>query len=74
VFITSIIEEGGAKFDGIQKVNGKDRFALATDLQTRSTYYLPIRGLTKKKVQKRLSEEREKSKRSGCLTNIVSFQ
>ena len=49
MFRVSIIEEGGAKFDGIQKVNGKDKFALATDLQTLSTYYLPIKGLTKKK-------------------------
>ena len=31
MFRASIIEKGGAKFDGIQKVNGRDRFALATD-------------------------------------------
>ncbi len=62
MFRASIIQEGGAKFDGIQKVNGKDKFALATDMQTRSTYYLPIKGLTKKKVQNRLLEERKKFK------------
>jgi hypothetical protein len=60
MFRASIIEEGGAKFDGIQKVNGRDKFALATDPQTRSTYYLPIEGLTKKKVKNRLSKERKK--------------
>jgi hypothetical protein len=59
---SSIIDEGGAKFEGIQK--GKDRFALATDPQTSSTYYLPIIGLTKKKVQKKLFKER-KNFRSG---------
>jgi hypothetical protein len=62
MFISSIIEEAGAKFDGIQKINGKDKFALATDLQTRSTYYLPIKGLTKKKVKNRLFKERKKFK------------
>jgi len=62
MFRVSIIEEGGAKFDGIQKVNGRDKFALATDPQTRSTYYLPIRGLTKKKVKNRLAKERKKFK------------
>ena len=62
MFSSSIIEECGAKFDGVQKVNGKDKFALATDLQTRSTYYLPIKGLTKKKVKNRLYEERKKFK------------
>ena len=60
MFRSSTIERGGAKFDGIQKVNGKDKFALATDRQTGSTYYLPIRGLTKKKVQDRLLKERKK--------------
>jgi hypothetical protein len=60
MIISSIIEEAGAKFDGIQKVNGKDKFALATDLQTRSTFYLPIKGLTKKKVKNRLFKERKK--------------
>jgi hypothetical protein len=62
MFRSSIIKEAGAKFDGIQKVNGVDKFALATDLQTRSTYYLPIEGLTKKKVKERLIEERKKFK------------
>ncbi len=60
MFIASIIEEGGAKFDGIQKVNGKDKFAVVTDLQTQSTYYLPIKGLTKKKVRTKLANERKK--------------
>lgn len=62
MFISSIIEEAGAKFDGIQKVNGKEKFVLATDLQTQSTYYLPIKGLTKKKVKNRLFRERKKFK------------
>ena len=62
MFISSIIEEAGAKFEGIQKVNGKKKFVLATDLQTQSTYYLPIKGLTKKKVKNRLFEERKKFK------------
>ena len=62
MFISSIIEEAGAKFDGIQKVNGKEKFVLATDLQTQSTYYLPIKGLTKKKVKNRLFKERKKFK------------
>ncbi len=60
MFRSSTIERGGAKFDGIQKVNGKDKFALATDPQTGSTYYLPIKGLTKEKVQNRLLKERER--------------
>ncbi len=54
MFRKSVIEECGAKFDGIQKVKGEDKFALATDLQTHSTYYLPIKGLTKKKVRNKL--------------------
>jgi hypothetical protein len=62
MFRASIIEEGGAKFDGIQKVKGKDKFALATNPQKLSTYYFPIKGLTKKKVQNRLFEERKKFK------------
>ena len=62
MFRVSIIAEGGAKFDGIQKVNGRDKFALATDPLTLSTYYLPIRGLTKKKVKNRLDKERKKFK------------
>jgi hypothetical protein len=62
MFRASIIEEGGAKFDGIQKVNGRDKFALATDLQTHSTYYFPIKGLTKKKVKERLIKERKRFK------------
>ena len=60
MFKSSIIEKAGAKFDGIQKVSGKDKFVLATDLQTRSTYYLPIKGLTKKKVRTKLANERKK--------------
>ena len=60
MFFTSIIEEGGAKFEGIQKIKGKDKYALATDPQTGSTYYLPIKGLTKKKVQTKLVDERKK--------------
>ena len=60
--ISSIIEEAGAKFDGIQKVEGKNKFVLATDLQTRSTYYLPIKGLTRKKVRTKLANERKKFK------------
>lgn len=62
MFRSSIIKEAGAKFDGIQKVNGADKFALATDLQTRSTYYFPIKGLTIKKVKERLIKERKKFK------------
>jgi hypothetical protein len=60
--ISSIIEEAGAKFDGIQKVEGKNKFAVATDPQTHSTYYLLIRGLTKRKVQTKLAKERKKFK------------
>ena len=62
MFRASIIEEGGAKFDGIQKVNGRNAYALATDPQTLSTYYLPIEGLTKKKVKNRLNKERKRFK------------
>jgi len=62
MFRASIIQEGGAKFDGIQKVKGKDKFALAPDLQTRSTCYLPIKGLTGKKVKDRLIKERKRFK------------
>ena len=62
MFRASIVEKGGAKFDGIQKVNGRDKFALATDPLTLSTYYLPIRGLTRKKVKNRLDKERKKFK------------
>ncbi len=62
MFRSSTIERGGAKFDGIQKVNGEDKFALTTDRQTGSTYYLPIKGLTKKKVQTKLANERKKFK------------
>ena len=60
MFRSSIIEDSGAKFEGIQKVDGRDRYAVATDLQTRSTYYLPIKGLNKKKVRKKLAAERKK--------------
>jgi hypothetical protein len=62
MFRSSIIEENGARFNGIQKVDGMDKYAVATDLQTLSTYYLPIKGLTKKKVQTKLANERKKFK------------
>ncbi len=62
MFRSSIIEQSGARFEGIQKVDGRDRYAVATDLQTRSTYYLPIKGLNKKKVRKKLAAERKKFK------------
>lgn len=62
MFRASIIDKGGAKFNGIQKVDGKDKFVVATDPLTLSTYYFPIKGLTKKKVQKKLLEERKKFK------------
>ncbi len=62
MFRSSIIEKGGAKFDDIQKINGEDKFALATDPQTHSTYYIPLKGLTKKKVQTLLANERKKFK------------
>ncbi|MDZ7625904.1 MAG: hypothetical protein U5J96_15850 [Ignavibacteriaceae bacterium] len=55
MFRSSIIKEAGAKFDGIQKVNGADKFALATDLQTHSTYYFPIKGLTKNESQREIN-------------------
>ena len=57
-FRSSIIEESGAKFDGIQKVNGNDQFVLATDKQTHSTYYIPLEGLSKKKVRTLLAEKK----------------
>lgn len=60
MFRSSIIEDSGARFEGIQKVDGRDRYAVATDMQTRSTYYLPIKGLNKKKVRKKLAAERNK--------------
>jgi hypothetical protein len=62
MFSSSMILKSGARFDGIQKVNGKDKFAVATDLKTLSTYYLPIKGLTKKKVQTKLENERKRFK------------
>ncbi len=62
MFRPYIIEEGGAKFEGIQKIDGRGKFVVATDPQTRSTYYLPIKGLTKKKVQTKLAKERKKFK------------
>jgi hypothetical protein len=62
VHISSIIEGGGAKFEGIQKVEGKDKFALATDPQTHSTYYLLIKGLTKNKVRTKLAKQRKNFK------------
>ncbi|MFO7524445.1 MAG: hypothetical protein R6W68_03245 [Ignavibacteriaceae bacterium] len=62
MFSASMIEDSGAKFDGIQKIKGEDKFAVTTDLQTHSTYYLPIKGLTKKKVRARLENERKKFK------------
>lgn len=51
MFRASIVEKGGAKFDGIKRVNGRDKFVLATDPLTLSTYYLPIKGLTKKRFR-----------------------
>lgn len=62
MFNSSMVEESGAKFDGIQKVNGIDKYAVATDLQTLSTYYLPLKGITKKKVRMKLENERKKFK------------
>jgi hypothetical protein len=61
IYISSIIKAGGAKFVGIQKVKGKDKFALVTDPRTHSTYYLPIKGLTKKMVRTKLVNERKNS-------------
>lgn len=55
-----IIEKAGAKFDGIQDIKGKEKYALATDLITSSTYYLPIKGLTKAIVLNKLIVERRK--------------
>jgi hypothetical protein len=60
--ISSIIEAGGGKFDGIQKVKGKNKFALATDPQTHSTHYLLIKGLTKNKVRSKLAKQRKNFK------------
>jgi hypothetical protein len=60
MFNSSIIEQSGARFEGIQKVDGIDKFVVATDRQTFSTYYLPIKGLTKKKVRRKLDNERKK--------------
>ena len=60
MFNPSIIEQSGANFDGIQKVDGIDKFVVATDRQTSSTYYIPIKGLTKKKVRRKLDNERKK--------------
>jgi hypothetical protein len=56
--IKYIVEASGAKFEGIQKIKGKDKYAVATDRLTGSTYYLPIEKLTKKKVQTKLNRER----------------
>ena len=60
MFNSSIIEQSGARFEGIQKVDGIDKFVVATDRQTFSTYYLTIKGLTKKKVRRKLDNERKK--------------
>lgn len=57
---SSRIEESGTKFDGILEVNGIDKFGVATDLHTLSSYYPQGRGLTKKKVQAKLEKERKK--------------
>jgi len=65
--VKGIVEKAGAKFDGIQKIQGEDKYALATDLQTGSTYYISIDGLTKAIVQNKLFEEREKKFRSQKL-------
>ena len=60
--ISSIIESGGAKFDGIQKVKGKFKFALVTAPQTHSTHYLLIKGLTENKVRTKLAKQRKNFK------------
>ncbi|MHA2123517.1 MAG: hypothetical protein ACW990_20140 [Promethearchaeota archaeon] len=60
--ISSIIEARGAKFDGIQKVKGKAKFALATDPQSHSTHYLLIKGLNENKVRTKLAKQRKNSK------------
>jgi hypothetical protein len=57
-----MIEQSGAKFNGIQKVNGMNKFVVATDLQTLSTFYLPIKGLSKKKVLIKLANLRKNFK------------
>lgn len=59
---SSMIEEIGAKFDRLQKVNGTDKFADETDLHTFSTYYPPIKGLTKKKYRSKLRHARKEFK------------
>jgi 2'-5' RNA ligase len=60
--IKSIVEQGGGKFDGIQKVNGEEKFALATDPETRSTFYVPLEGITPEAVKTKLEKGREKFK------------
>ena len=40
---SSMIEENGAKFDGILEVNGIDKFGVETYLHSLSTYYPPIK-------------------------------
>jgi hypothetical protein len=62
MFRSFMIEDNGARFEGIQKVDGLDKFAVGTDLKTLSTFYLPIKGLTKKKVQTKLAGLRKKFK------------
>jgi hypothetical protein len=62
MFSSTIIEQSGAKFNGIQKVDGMNKFVVATDLQTLSTFYLPIKGLSKKKVLIKLANLRKKFK------------
>jgi len=61
IYISSITKAGGVKFVGIQNVKGKDKFALVTDPQSHSTYYLPIKGLTKKMVLTKLVNESKNS-------------
>jgi hypothetical protein len=62
MFSSTMIEQSGAKFNGIQKVNGMNKFVVATDLQTLSTFYLPIKGLSKKKVLIKLANLRKNFK------------
>ena len=59
---SSMIEEIVAKFDGSQKVNGTDKFADETNLQTFSTFYPPIKGLTKKKYKTKLRHVKKEFK------------
>ena len=59
---SSMIEESGAKFDGILEVNGIDRFGVETHLHSLSTYYPPNKGLTKKKIRTKSENVKKKFK------------